>query len=66
MSKLESLEKQVLELAPNEKAEFFRWVAELRADEWDAQIERDIHAGKLDQLANAALERFAQGKFKEI
>ncbi len=66
MSKLEVLEKQVLELAMDEKAEFFRWIAELRADEWDAQIERDIDAGKLDSMADAALQRFAQGKFKEV
>jgi hypothetical protein len=66
MSKLEVLEQQILELNADEKAEFFRWVVELRAEEWDARIERDIEAGKLDSMADAALQRFAQGKFKEI
>ena len=31
-------------------------------DQWDAQIERDIKAGRLDELADRALQDYADGK----
>jgi hypothetical protein len=56
---LEPLKKQVPQVDSNEKAE-------LRANAWDAQIEHDINAGKLDSLANAALERFTRRKTEKF
>ncbi|XVJ70059.1 MAG: hypothetical protein HEQ39_10685 [Rhizobacter sp.] len=55
MGDIHSIEKAVEALPPSELAEFRRWFAEFDAASWDAQIEHDANAGKLDALAAEAL-----------
>ena len=62
MSIVETLERQVEQLAPKEFAEFRNWFLEFEADAWDRQIEQDAKAGKLDALARKALENYAAGR----
>ena len=62
MSIVETLERQVEQLAPKEFAEFRNWFLEFEADAWDRQIEQDAKAGKLDALARKALEDYAAGR----
>ena len=45
---LETAEKAVANLSPAELAEFRKWFAEYDGELWDAQIEADARAGKLD------------------
>ncbi|TLY49062.1 MAG: hypothetical protein E6K53_14805 [Gammaproteobacteria bacterium] len=66
MTIVESLEKAVATLAPADLAEFRRWFAEFDAKVWDAQIESDAAAGKLDALAVEALAEYRTGKAREI
>ena len=56
MSKLETLERETKELS----------VTELESDAWDAQIEADSLAGKLDYLIANALEEEAAGRWKHL
>jgi len=63
---LETLEKAIAELSPDELAQFREWFAEFDNDRWDAQIESDAGAGKLDDFANEALAEYHAGKAKEI
>ena len=35
-------------------------------DKWDSQFEKDVKAGKLDELANQAIADFEAGKCREI
>jgi hypothetical protein len=65
-SKLEAIEKKVSALTPEELAEFRHWFAEFDAPAWDRQIERDVKAGKLDELAEEALREHAAGKSTEF
>lgn len=58
MSNLRSLEKSVEGLKPAELREFRRWFIEFDAAAWDAQIEADASAGKLDSLAEEALSEW--------
>ncbi|HEY3118735.1 MAG TPA: hypothetical protein VGK54_18485 [Chloroflexota bacterium] len=58
---LSDLQEAVCELSPAELMEFREWFAEFDADLWDQQIEADINAGKLDQLAERALRAHAAG-----
>jgi len=51
MSKVESLENEVVKLSPQALAAFREWFAKDDADAWDRQIESDVKAGKLDRLA---------------
>jgi len=62
MSIVETLERQVEQLAPKEFAEFRNWFLEFEADAWDRQIEQDAKAGKLDALVRKALEDYAAGR----
>ena len=66
MGKVESIEKQVESLAPDELAAFRRWFHEFDAEVWDRQLEADACAGKLDALANEALGAYKSGKCTEI
>ena len=66
MSKLETLERKITALSPEELAEFRRWFAEFDAGEWDREFEQDANAGKLDALAEKALRQHAAGKSKEL
>lgn len=60
MTKLEKLEAEIKKLSPSEINQLSDWMADLRNDLWDAQIEQDSKAGKLDALAKEALEAIGE------
>lgn len=66
MDIVEMLEHQVEKLGAAEFRQFNTWFAQYRsereADTWDKQIECDAKAGRLDALANLALEDYWAGK----
>jgi hypothetical protein len=66
MTTLESLEHAVNRLTPAELAQFRQWFAQFDGDAWDAQIEADASAGKLDSLAAEALAEYHAGQAHEI
>jgi hypothetical protein len=66
MSKVEMLEQTVKHLSPGERAAFRSWFFEFDAAEWDRQIETDSETGKLDRLAQSAIEEHKAGKTKRI
>ena len=59
---LQEIEEAVLKLSPAELAAFRAWFAELEAADWDRQIERDVAEGRLDALADEALEDLREGR----
>jgi hypothetical protein len=66
MMSVESLEQAVAALPPDALAEFRHWFAEFDGVAWDARIEADALAGKLDTLADEALAEHRAGKAREI
>ena len=62
MSTLEQIENAVRRLSPKDFAAFRAWFAELDADAWDRQIEEDVAAGRLDALAEEALDDLHKGR----
>ena len=66
MTTVETIEIAVPKLPPADLAEFRRWFTEFDAAAWDAQIEADAAAGKLDALAEEALAEFGNGKAREL
>ena len=66
MTRLEIAEKAVAQLSPAEMTQFRQWFAAFDGDAWDAQIEADAAAGKLDALAEEALAEYHAGKATEI
>lgn len=50
------IEKAITQL-PREQLKKFRvWYQKFDAKMWDEQIEKDIHSGKLDELAQKAIQ----------
>lgn len=66
MSKLEDIELQVSRLPPQELARFRAWYSDFDADAWDRHLDQDIAAGKLDKLAENALQTHAAGITKPL
>ena len=55
MTKLEDIEKAVLQLNPEDLARFKAWFDEHQERLFDERIEQDVRAGKLDWLVDEAL-----------
>ena len=66
MSKLEELCTAASELSDEELRKLRHWLDELEAQRFDAQIERDIKAGKLDKLAAEALAEDRAGRTRDL
>ena len=66
MSELEKLEDHIEKLSPEELKKFRAWFAEFDARAWDAQIEVDSKAGKLDALVAEVLAEHKAGKTREL
>jgi hypothetical protein len=56
----------VQQLGRDDLAVFREWFSAFEAAEWDAQIERDITAGKLDKLASEGIEEFKAGTTRSL
>ena len=61
MGKVQILQEQIQALSAEELAELREWILELDWKVWDAQLEHDIRAGRLDDLADRALRDHAAG-----
>ena len=61
MTKVEAIEHQIRQLSPEEISALREWFAAFDAEVWDRQIESDVRAGKLDALAEKALQAHASG-----
>ncbi len=70
MVSIEKLEADVKTLSFADIKKFTQWLvqyeANLAAKEWDVQIEQDAKTGKLDALANRALEHYHAGRTTKI
>jgi hypothetical protein len=63
---VEDITKAVAKLPPEQLAEFRVWFEEFDAARFDQKIERDAKAGKLDRMADQALEEFRKGHAREL
>lgn len=63
---VEDLEKAVSKLSADELARFRAWFEEFDAVQFDRKIERDAAAGKLDRLADAAIDDLRRGRTREL
>lgn len=62
MGKVEKIEQEVQALSPEELAQFRAWFLEYDWAVWDRLLERDVQAGRLDELAEKALRAHAAGQ----
>jgi hypothetical protein len=66
MTTAEDIEKAIERLNPRELARFRAWFETFDAQQFDAAIERDAHAGKLDAHADEALAAHRVGRSREL
>jgi hypothetical protein len=59
---IQGTREAVQALSPAELAQFRAWFLEYDWAAWDRQLERDVQAGRLDDLAEKALRDHAAGK----
>lgn len=66
MSSIEQIEAAILSLPPHEFEQLRQWILDVDYQLWDEQLERDIEAGKLEELAREAIDDFESGNCREI
>jgi hypothetical protein len=66
MTKVESIEREVENLSPEELAAFRAWFVEWDWQAWDREIERDAAEGRLDRFAAEALAEIERGETTEL
>jgi hypothetical protein len=66
MKTLEDIEKAVAELPVDQLKQFRAWFEQFEAAHFDQAIERHAKGGKLDKLAEQALEDFRAGRAREL
>jgi hypothetical protein len=66
MSTIQEIETAVRKLSREELSAFRSWFAEFDAAAWDRQFEEDVAAGRLDSLAEEALEDLRQGRCRDL
>ena len=65
MPSSKEIETAVAQLSAEELAAFRAWFMEFDAAEWDTQFEQDVSAGRLDALADEALDDLRQGRTRD-
>lgn len=63
---VEEIEKEIAHLSPEQLREFRAWYEKFDWNAWDKQIEHDVTSGRLDALADAAIEEHKSGKSREL
>jgi hypothetical protein len=63
---VEELEKAVATLSEDQLAKFRAWFEAFDAARFDQKIERDALSGKLDRLADQALDDLRKGRAREL
>jgi len=63
---IHEIEEAIRQLPPDQLARFRQWYAEFDAQIWDEQFETDAKSGKLQKVAEKAIEEYRAGKSKEL
>lgn len=66
MNTLHDIEAAVSNLSPDELSRFREWFFEFDASVWDRELEADVAAGRLDDLAAEALAEHRAGRTRPL
>lgn len=66
MTELERIQASVASLPPEKLAAFREWFEAFKADLWDRQIEEDVKAGRLDDIAARVRRDVEAGRYTEL
>jgi hypothetical protein len=63
---VEDIEKAIAKLPPDQLAQFRVWFEEFDSALFDQKIRRDAVSGKLDRLAEQAIDDLRKGRAREL
>ena len=66
MKTVEEITTAIAELPPEQVAQIREWLNERAEAEWDAQIQEDERAGRLNALAERALAEHRAGRTRPL
>jgi hypothetical protein len=66
MSSLQEIETAISQLSKDELTAFRIWFAEFDAEIWDRQFEEDVASGRLNKLADRALQHLREGRCTDL
>lgn len=66
MITIETITSAITELPPEQIEQIRSWLNERAEANWDAQIEADEKAGRLDELADRALREHREGRTRPL
>jgi hypothetical protein len=66
MAQVDDLARAVRKLPPEDLEAFRRWILAFDAELWHHQFEEDVKSGKLDGLAEEALDDLGAGRTRPL
>jgi hypothetical protein len=66
MTTVDDIKLAITGLSARDFAELQAWYEAYAAQLWDEQIEADVQAGRLDKLAEEAVQAFRSGQVSEL
>jgi hypothetical protein len=66
MTTVQDIEEAVAHLPDPDLGRFRAWFVEFDAEAWDREFEEDAKSGKLDGLADKAIQDLAQGRCSDL
>ena len=66
MSSVREIETAISKLSRHELSAFRAWFSDFDAAAWDKQIEEDVAAGHLDDLADEAIRDLREGRCRDL
>ena len=66
MTTVEAITAAIADTPPEQVTQVRKWLNERVEAEWDAQIEQDERAGRLDALADRALAEYRAGRTRPL
>jgi hypothetical protein len=66
MSTVEEIRTAIRQLPPDDAVKLLVWFEEFAAERWDAELERDTASGRLDTLADEALDDLKAGRTRVL
>jgi hypothetical protein len=66
MGSIDEIKSAIIHLPEKEFNSFVDWFRKFEEERWDKELKKDIAEGKLESLANEALNEFDAGKSSEL
>ncbi len=66
MSTVQDIENAIRQLSPEDLTALRTWFAAFDAQQWDQQFEEDVAAGRLEYLAQEAIQDLQEGRCTDL